>query len=344
MTAWAGRRRRPVASPANVERRRASVAAAADLGTALSELREALHRDPPEIPCKYFYDDRGSALFEQITDLPEYYPTRTERALLVESAKAIVEAGGQRGFSDFVELGSGAASKTVALLEAAIAAKLAPRYVAVDISGHALERTRQILHERLPSLEVVSVMADYQRELKLPPRRGDFSRLALFLGGTIGNEEDEGAIALLTRIREQIDEGDALLLGASLVTDPAVIEAAYNDEQGVTALFNLNILDAVNRLAGSDFDPDAFEHVAPWIPETRRIEMWLRARRDMTVSLGRMGGSFELSEGEGIRTEISRRFTREDLERILCASGFAPEQWMESPDGRFALSLARAGA
>ena len=344
MTAWAERRRRPVQTPDNVERRRASVAVAADLGTALSELREALHRDPPEIPCKYLYDDRGSALFERFMDLPEYYPTRTERALLVESAKAIVEAGGQRGFSDFVELGSGAASKTVAILEAAIAAKLDPRYIAVDISNHALERTKQILNQRLPGLEVASVMADYERALHLPPRRGGRARLALFLGGTIGNEEDDRAIQLLSRIRAQIDEGDALLMGASLVTDPAVIEAAYNDAQGVTAQFNLNILSAVNRLAGSDFDPGAFEHVAPWIPETRRIEMWLRATRDMTVSLGRMGGSFELAEGEGIRTEISRRFTRQDLEHILTAAGFAPEQWMESADGRFALSLARAGA
>lgn len=343
MTAWAERRRRAAtqAPHETSERRRASVAVAADLGAALAELREGLHRDPRQIPCKYLYDDRGSALFERIMDLPEYYPTRTERALLVERASEIVEAGGDRGWSDFVELGSGAASKTVAILEKALSSGHAHRYLAVDISGHALERTRQILNERLPKLQLTSVMADYERDLKLPERVGG-SRLALFLGGTIGNEEDERAIELLSRIRDHIDEGDALLMGASLVTDAGIVEAAYNDSQGVTAAFNLNILRAVNRLAGSDFDLDAFEHRAPWVAESKRIEMWLHARRAMKVSLGRMGGAIELAQGEGIRTEISRRFTRDGLEAILTAAGFAPERWMESPDGRFALALARA--
>src|SRR2546422_3866288 len=150
---------------------------------ALDELRAALQRSPAEIPCKYFYDDRGSALFEQITGLPEYYPTRTERALLLERAAEIAEAGGPQGFSDFVELGSGAASKTVAVLQAAIARGRTPRYVAVDISAHALQRTRQILAERLPGVSVLGLMADYMRDLRLPPREDGGARLALFLGG-----------------------------------------------------------------------------------------------------------------------------------------------------------------
>jgi L-histidine N-alpha-methyltransferase len=322
--------------------RREAVALSADLEHALRELREALHRSPREIPCKYFYDDRGSALFEQIMGLPEYYPTRTERALLVARAAEIAGSSGAAGFSDFVELGSGAASKTVAVLEAALARGGRPRYVAIDISAHALERTRQILVERFPALPVVGLMADYERPLHLPERHDGGARLALFLGGTIGNAEDARAVQLLSRIRAHLEPGDALLLGANLVTDPLVIEAAYNDAQGVTAAFNRNILVAVNRLAGTDFDEEAFAHRAPYVQDRRRIEMWLHARRPMRVNLGRMGGAIELKEGEGILTEISRRFTRADVERLLDAAGFAPERWMESPDGRFGLSLSRA--
>jgi L-histidine N-alpha-methyltransferase len=188
------------------------------------------------------------------------------------------------------------------------------------------------------------VLADYQRALQLPPRVDGGARLVLFLGGTIGNEEDETAVALLSRVREHIDVGDALLLGANLVTDPAVIEAAYNDAQGVTAEFNRNILRALNALAGSDFEPDLFEHRAPYVQEKQRIEMWLHARRPLEVRLGHIGGTLRLREGEGILTEISRRFTRPGIERLLRASGFEPERWLQSPDGRFGLSLGRAAA
>ena len=232
--------------------------------------------------------------------------------------------------------------KTVALLEACAARGRAPRYVAVDISGHALSRTRQILCEKLPALEVEGVLADYSRGLPLPARARGGQRLVLFLGGTIGNEEDEGAVALLSRVRRHIDPGDALLLGANLVTDGRVIELAYNDAQGVTAEFNKNLLTAVNALSGSRFDPADFDHRAPWVPARSRIEMWLDARRDLRVDLGRIGGTLELAKGQGILTEISRRFTQSEIEDFLCASGFQPERWLESPDGRFGLSLGRA--
>ncbi len=312
------------------------------LDGALAEIASALARTPRELPCKFFYDDRGSALFEQITELPEYYPTRTERALLNAEASAIAAAGGPRGWADFVELGSGAASKTVSLLRASIARGRTPRYIAVDISGHALDRTRELLREGVPEAEVRAVLADYSRDLPLPARAGGGSRLVLFLGGTIGNEEDAGAVALLSRVRGHIEQGDALLLGANLVTDGEVIEAAYNDSRGVTAEFNKNVLLAVNRLAGSDFAPADFDHRAPWIAETRRIEMWLDARRDLRVNLGRLGGTLTLRKGEGIKTEISRRFDRQALETIVTQAGFHPEQWLQSADGRFGLSLARA--
>src|SRR5207237_5511018 len=151
-----------------------------------------------------------------------------------------------------------------------------------------------------PGLPVVGLMADYQRELRLPPHHEGGARLALFLGGTIGNEEDDRAVRLLSRIRAHIDRGDALLLGANLVTDPAVIEAAYNDAQGVTAEFNRNILRAVNRLSGSDFDPELFQHRAPYVEAKERIEMWLHARRPLRIDLGRMGGELVLRDGEVI--------------------------------------------
>src|SRR3989442_2509496 len=202
---------------------------------ALDELRAALQRSPPEVPCKYFYDDRGSALFEQITRLPEYYPTRTEHALLVAQASAIVEAAGGARLSEMVELGSGAASKTVALLEAALRLGGTPRYVAVDISAHALARTRELLAHARPEIPVDEVLADYTQELRLPAALGGGPRLALFLGGTIGNDEDPDAIRLLSRVRGHLAPGDLLLLGANLVTDPAVIHAAYNDSAGGTA-------------------------------------------------------------------------------------------------------------
>ena len=306
---------------------------------ALRELRLALARKPREIPCKYFYDDKGSALFEQITRLPEYYPTRTERALLVERAAAIVETAGGAALTDVVELGSGAAEKTVCLLDAALAAGGNPRYLAVDISAHALQRTEDILAAARPEVRVEKVLADYTRSLDLPPRTLGGKRLVLFLGGTIGNDEDEAAIQLLSRVREHLDEGDVLLLGANLVTDPAAIHAAYNDAQGVTAEFNKNALAAVNSFARSGFDPALFDHHAPYVVGERRIEMWLVARKSMRVDLGRLGEILKLRKGDGIRTEISRRFVRDDVLRLIDAAGFSPERWIESPDGRFGLAL-----
>ena len=304
----------------------------------LAQLRRALSGRPREIPCKYFYDDRGSALFEQITTLDEYYPTRTERALIAAQAGAIVEAAGGAQLSDIVELGSGAAVKTIPLLLAADR----PRYVAVDISAHALARTRELITQARPDVTVESVLADYSRDYALPVKRAGGRRLALFLGGTIGNDEDPEAIAFLSRIREHLEVGDTMLLGANLVTDPAVIHLAYNDAQGITAAFNRNVLLAINALAQSRFEPEEFDHHAPYDVEHRRIEMWLVARRALEVDLGRMGGALRLEQGEGIRTEISRRFRRDDVLRLLDAAGFSPDRWFESPDGRFGLGLGRA--
>jgi L-histidine N-alpha-methyltransferase len=320
----------------------ARTAAVVDLGAeaaAVRELRDALSRSPPQIPCKYLYDDRGSALFEEITRLPEYFPSRTEHALLEARAAEIVETAGGAALSDVVELGSGAASKTMSLLAAARAAGGKPRYVAVDISAHALARTREILG---PDVPFEQVLADYTDGLKLPAKPAGGARLVLFLGGTIGNDEDDEAIRFLSRAREHVETGDLLLLGANLVTDPAAIHLAYDDPRGVTAEFNKNLLRNVNAIAGSAFDPDAFDHHAPYTVEKRRIEMWLVARREMEIDLGRIGSTLRLRKGEGIRTEISRRFQRDEVLRLIDAAGWTPEKWLESPDGRFGLALGKS--
>ncbi|MGZ6124152.1 MAG: L-histidine N(alpha)-methyltransferase [Myxococcales bacterium] len=306
---------------------------------ALRELRDALFRSPREIPSKYFYDDAGSRLFEQITRLPEYFPTRTERALLEARAPAIVACAGGHNLTDVVELGSGAASKTVALLDAALAAGGRPRYVAVDISAHALHRTQEILAAARPEIPVEQVLADYTRPLRLPGKPAGGKRLVLFLGGTIGNDEDGPALKFLSRVREDMEPGDVLLLGANLVTDPIAIHLAYNDPQGITAAFNRNLLLNVNSFAKSQFDPSAFDHYAPYVVERQRIEMWLVPRAGMEIDLGRLGGSLRLRAGEGIRTEISRRFRRDEVLRLIDAAGFTPERWIESQDGRFGLAL-----
>jgi L-histidine N-alpha-methyltransferase len=336
-------RRRPLL-PNPASPRTATLVSLDSQSAALEELRAGLLRTPREIPCKYFYDDAGSALFEKITTLAEYFPTRTERALLELRAQAIVACAGGRALTDVVELGSGAASKTVCLLDAATAAGGRPRYVAVDISAHALQRTVEILAAARPEVPVEQVLADYTHELPLPAKPRGGRRLVLFLGGTIGNDEDPDAIRLLARVREHLEEGDVLLLGANLVTDPAAIHLAYNDPQGVTAAFNRNLLVNVNSFAKSSFDPDRFDHHAPYIVERRRIEMWLVAREAMEIDLGRLGTTLRLQRGEGIRTEISRRFRRDDVLRLIDAAGFTPEQWMESPDGRFGLALGLARA
>lgn len=303
----------------------------------IDELRTALSRVPPQLPSKYFYDDIGSALFEAITRLPEYYPTRCEAELLRTRAGAILEAAGGR-VDQLLELGSGAARKTIPLVHAVLGAGRVPHYLALDISAAALDRTQRLLAQE-PGVHVELVQADYTQALTLPRRRGPGTRLAVFLGGTLGNEEDPAALRLFGNVRSQLEHGDGLLVGASLVTEPSVIEAAYNDAAGITESFNKNILRHVNAVAGSRFDPDAFEHLAFWNAAQRRIEMWLRARLPMKVDLGAIGGYLQLAEGAGIRTEISRRFTKAELEALLTASGFAVAGWFPSEDGRFALIL-----
>ena len=303
------------------------------------DVLDGLTRPFKEIPPKHFYDARGSDLFERICELPEYYPTRAERAILAAHAAGIVAATGAR---ELVELGSGSPAKARLLLDA-MAADGGARYVPVDVSEAALRAAASELVGDYAGLEVHGVVGDFERHLdRVPdPPDGD-PRLVALLGGTIGNFPPGTRRRLLRGIAELLGPGDALLLGVDLVKDPDVLEAAYDDAQGVTAEFNRNLLHVVNRELGADFIPEAFEHVAFFDREREWIEMRLRARRPMRVRVAALHLDVEFAAGEELRTEISAKFTRARLERDYAAAGLELTGWLTDPDELFALTLARA--
>jgi L-histidine N-alpha-methyltransferase len=300
-------------------------------GDLLAGLREA----PRSIPSKYFYDDRGSALFDAICDLPEYYPARTEKALLDELAPQIAEI---TRANELIELGSGTARKTRTLIAALLERGEGLRYAPLDISEYALEQATSAVTEEFPEVRVSRIACDYTRSLEvLDPDPGC---LVAFLGSTVGNFRRDQGVALLGRLRERLTAGDWFLLGVDLIKPTEVLEAAYNDTAGLTAEFNRNILEAVNHHVQADFDPQAFEHLAFFSPTESQIEMHLVARRDLLVRLQALDLDVEISKGERIRTEISRKFTLESVQRLLNESGFAMRYWLPSPDHYFALALA----
>lgn len=301
------------------------------LDSLAADLRHGLGLPLKEIPPKYFYDARGSELFEQITTLPEYYPTRCERKLLNRHAPEIAEL---TNADELVELGSGTASKTRALLHAMAGRDRLRSYVPFDCSETVVRECVELLDELFPGISLHGVVGDFESHLeKIPPAR---ERLTAFLGGTIGNFYPLERSMLLERLAEF---GDWLLIGTDLVKDTRVIEAAYNDESGVTAEFNRNVLHAINRELDADFDPDGFDHVAFFDNENEWIEMRLRSRSDQLVTIPGAGLEVGIAEGEEIRTEISAKFTPEGIERELTAAGFELERFFT--DRLFGLSLAR---
>ena len=307
--------------------------------TMAEDLRSGLAREPKEIPPKYFYDARGSELFDRITTLPEYYPTRCERAILNRHAPHIVEASGAR---ELVELGSGTASKTRALLYAMAGAGQLERYVPFDVDESMVERCAEELVELYPGLHVHGVVGDFNVHLERIPE-GE-RRLIAFLGGTIGNLHPSARSAFLSRLGRQMDAEDRLLIGFCLPGDPVLLEAAYNDSEGVTAEFNRNALRVLNAGLDGNFDPAAFQHEAFFDQELSRIEMWLRPATEQQVSLPGAGLDLTLAAGEGIRTEISTKFTAEAMERELAAAGLRPHEVLTDPDGLFGLAIAGADA
>jgi L-histidine Nalpha-methyltransferase len=320
-----------------------------DVHLTAAEARAALRADvlrgltaqPKHLPPKYFYDARGSALFEEITALPEYYPTRTEAALL---AAHVDEIAALSGAGTLVELGSGSSAKTRLLLDAFLRAGSLRRYVPQDVSEAALRGALDALARQYPELALHGVVGDFTRHLdRLPSGDGPGDRrLVAFLGGTIGNLVPAERAVFLERLRAAAAPGEQLLLGAALVTDPEVLVAAYDDAAGVTAEFNRNVLRVLNRELHADLDVDAFAHVALWDAEREWIEMRLRAGRAMAVTVRDLGLVVDVAAGEEVHTEISAKFRPAGLAAELAAAGYAVRRTWVDPLERFALTLARA--
>ncbi len=298
------------------------------------EVRASLASTTPWIDSKFFYDDRGSELFEQITRLPEYYPTRTEESLLERIADEVIE---RTGAHELIELGSGAGRKIRLLLDAMQRRGGVRRVTMLDINETVLASSLQELGAAYPTLGLRGVVGDFMHHLELVGPGED--RLFIFLAGTIGNLHPAEVPAFLAMVRRELGPGDAFLVGVDLVKDVARLEAAYNDAAGVTAEFNRNLLSVLNARLGSDFDPKAFEHVAFWVAERSWIEMRLRATRTMRVDLGRAGLVMELARGDEIRTEISCKYTRESWQARLEGTGLTLEHWFTDPEQLFALAL-----
>ncbi|HEX2636678.1 MAG TPA: L-histidine N(alpha)-methyltransferase [Gemmatimonadales bacterium] len=298
----------------------------------LAEVAAGLSAPQKELPPKYFYDQRGSELFEQITRLPEYYPTRTERALL---QGWMPELMAQLGTRTLIELGAGSAEKSRLILDAMRATGLAELYVPIDVSATFLSQTAAKLRREYPGLRVEPAVADIAEELNLP-RRIPRPALFAFLGSTIGNFYPPAAIRLLARVRAAMAPDDRFLLGVDLRKDIARLEAAYNDSKGITAEFNRNMLRVLNHELGADFDPEAFEHRAFYDTTGHRIEMHLVSSRDQLVTIPGLE-PVVLPRGESIRTEISSKYDRESVAALFQAAELRIEAWPTDPTTPFGL-------
>ncbi|MBC3839830.1 L-histidine N(alpha)-methyltransferase [Streptacidiphilus sp. 4-A2] len=300
-----------------------------------SDAFKGLTAQPKTLPPTWFYDARGSELFEQITELPEYYPTRAEHAILTAHAAEIAAATGAR---TLVELGSGSSQKTRLLLDALRAGGTLRGYVPVDVSESALREAAAALNLAYPELEVRALVADLHQHLGLADAPGP--RLLAFLGSTIGNLLPADRAVFYARVAAELAPGDALLLGTDLVKDPATLVAAYDDSAGVTAEFNKNVLSVLNHGLDADFDPEDFQHVALWDPELERIEMRLRATHPLSVKVRELDLVVPFEQGEELRTETSAKFRAEGVRSELEQAGLTLKHWWTDPAGRFALSLA----
>lgn len=301
------------------------------------DVRNGLGNCPRQLHPKYLYDVNGARLFDEICDTPEYYPTRTEHALLETIAEELI-----RGLNpaSIVELGSGACRKTRTLLDAA--GKWAPQcvYVPVDVSDSMLQSSAESLLERYGWLTIEGLVADYTRQLdRLPAPNGP--RLFVFLGSTIGNFDPSSAVEFLAGVRAQMASEDRLLLGTDLIKASNILDAAYNDRQGLTAAFNLNVLSCLNRELGANFSLDNFQHDARFVPGPDQIEMRLRALTSHKVRFGSLDWETEFAEGETILTEISRKFSKSRVEQLLDSAGLELENWHTPENDYFALSVSR---
>jgi len=298
------------------------------------DVRKGLTKEPKELPPKYFYDARGSKLFEEICELPEYYPTRTERSILTRIADPIVEECQPR---TLIEFGPGNANKTRLLLDAIAKRGLLRRYVPIDLSEDFLREILTIFGSAYPNLSIHGLIGDFQQPVEIPPDEG--RRLVVFLGGTIGNLTPGEADVFLRSVARMLGPGDRFLLGTDLVKDVRQLERAYNDSAGVTAAFNLNILSVINQNLGADFDLDRFEHLAFYNHEESRIEMHLVARHAHLVRIKDIDLIVSLEKGESVRTEISCKYTRSMVEAMLKRAGLRLCRWETDEKGLFGLSF-----
>ncbi len=309
-----------------------------DERTLANDVLDGLTKPFKELPPKHFYDARGSELFELICGLPEYYPSRTERRILEQRSPEIVRS---TGAGELVELGSGSAEKARILLDAMAAAGTLQRYVPFDVSEQVVREAAGQLVEEYDGLRIHGVIGDFERHLEMVPPPNGTPRLVALLGGTIGNFPPGTRRGLLRSIGALLGPRDRILLGTDLVKDPAMIEAAYDDSQGVTAEFNRNLLHVLNRDLDADFVPEAFDHVAFFDRRHEWVEMRLRARRPCSVLIADLGLRVEFAAGEELRTEISAKFTRARVEADFAAAGLELEQWYTDDEQLFALSVGR---
>lgn len=300
----------------------------------VADVRDGLFRRPRELPPKYFYDERGSQLFEDITRLPEYYLTRAETEILDARASEIVATSAAR---TMIELGAGSATKTRILLAAMQRGGDRATYMPVDVSDEFLRQTAAAIETEFPSLFVQPIVSDIGISLDVPERI-ERPVMFAFLGSTIGNFHDESAVALLRRVRAAMGSSDRVLLGTDLRKDVRTIELAYNDCAGVTAEFNRNMLRVLNAELGADFDADRFLHHAFYDEELHRIEMHLVSVGDQRVHIPEVG-DIELEDGESIRTELSHKYDRAAVDSLATRAGLVVHRWYTDNDGRFALSL-----
>ena len=299
------------------------------------DIRDGLTSSPRYIPCKYFYDARGSRLFEEICRLPEYYPTRTEISILREIAPHLMET---LDYSDLVELGSGSSLKISILLDAISETNRASmRYIPVDISESAVIESSKDLLERYPELPVLGVVADFMCQSDVLP--AERPKMLCFLGGTIGNMEEGDSISFLRAVSGNMRSDDTLLVGFDMVKSREIVEAVYNDSRGLTSEFNRNILNVVNNKLNADFKPHLFEHLAFFNESESRVEMHLRASRDVSVRLESIDMEVEFKEGETIHTENSRKFTIQGIEDMVDRAGLYVQDWYMDADGWFSLVL-----
>jgi len=299
-----------------------------------ADAQRGLTSSPKELPPKWFYDHRGSQLFEEITRLPEYYPTRTERSILEQRSAEIARI---TGADTLVELGSGTSEKTRLLLDALRDAGTLTRFVPFDVSETTLREAAAAVVAEYPGVAVHAVAGDFERHLDRIPGGG--RRLVAFLGGTIGNLLPDARARFVGEIAKGLGPDDSFLLGTDLVKDPARLVAAYDDASGVTAEFNHNVLLVLNRELGADFDVERYEHVARFDPENEWIEMRLRSTRAQVVHVPALDLVVPFRDGEEMRTEVSAKFRRARVERELGAAGLRLVEWWTDPAGDFALSL-----